>query len=119
MPNFMEYLTEQKRTFNDDRLEELYRLLLRSEQVDNSTAFTTCIYIGNKDFLERVKVGEYRYIWKSMTKANEVIRSSFPTLIETNTLARKLADDIEHVEETAPDLLKRQEAYTAWILSLN
>lgn len=118
MPNFMEYSTEQKRTFNDDRLEELYGTLLRSQQVDNSTAFAVCIYVGNKDFLDRVRNGEYRYIWQAMKKVCDVIRASFPALSETNTIAKQLEADIRHVEETTPDLLVRQAAYTAqWRLS--
>ena len=111
MPNFMEYSTEQKRTFNDDRLEELYRTLLRSEQVDNSTAFAVCMYVGDKDFLVRVKNGEYRYIWQAMKKVCDVIRASFPALSETNTIVKQLNTDIKHVEETTPDLLTKQASY--------
>lgn len=113
MPNFMEFSTEQKRTFNDDHLEELYKILLRSEQVDYSTTFAVCLYIGDKNFLERVRNGEYRQIWQSMKKVVEIIHSSFPALSETNASAKQLETDIRHVEETTPDLLARQANYRA------
>lgn len=116
MPDLINYQPSRK-TFNDDHLEELYGILLRSEQVSNSTAFAICLCLDDDEFLARVENGQHRNMWQRMENASEIIDSCFPILRKTNRYAIQLCDNIKRVKETIPDLLERQSAYLSQLLA--